>query len=98
MAPLHTNVKVTFRQIALVHTARLSQVGIKNPEGVAIPSVRNDAAFLYTLVGVTSGASTFGACMAASCVVSSCGVCKADAMAVLLQFWRCSEANCLEIG
>ena len=35
------------------------QVGIKNPAGVAIPSVRNDAAFLYTLVGVTSGWQAF---------------------------------------
>jgi hypothetical protein len=44
--------------------ACLSQVGVKNPEGVAIPSVRNDAAFLYTLVGVTSGAITSGVWLA----------------------------------
>jgi hypothetical protein len=38
----------------------LKQVGIKNPESVAIPSVRNDAAFLYTLVGVTSVLAVLG--------------------------------------
>lgn len=87
------NVKITIRQIVSVHTARRSQVGIKNPEGVAIPSVRNDAAFLYTLVGVTSGAITSGAWRRVVFVMSSCGICKADGMANLPQFWRCSEAS-----
>lgn len=36
------------------------QVGIKNPEAVATPSVRDDAAFLYTLVGVTSVLAVLG--------------------------------------
>ena len=36
------------------------QVGIKAPNQVAIPSVRNDAAFLYTLVGVTSVLAVLG--------------------------------------
>jgi len=35
-------------------------VGIKKPEGVAVPSVRNDAAFLYTTVGVTSVVAVAG--------------------------------------
>lgn len=35
-------------------------MGIKDPEKVAIPSVRNDAAFLYTLVGVTSVLAVLG--------------------------------------
>ncbi len=30
------------------------QVGIKNPGGIATPSVRNDAAFLFAVVGSTS--------------------------------------------
>lgn len=32
----------------------LSQIGLKNPESLAIPSVRNDAAFLIAVVGTTS--------------------------------------------
>ncbi|XVF61756.1 hypothetical protein PTKIN_Ptkin08bG0156100 [Pterospermum kingtungense] len=31
----------------------LTQLGIKNAENLAIPSVRNDAAFLFTVVGTT---------------------------------------------
>ena len=37
-----------------------AQVGIKKPEMVAIPSVRNDAAFLFTTVGVTSVVAVAG--------------------------------------
>lgn len=36
------------------------QVGIRNPAAVATPSVRDDAAFLYTLVGVTSVLAVLG--------------------------------------
>lgn len=32
----------------------LAQVGIKDPEAIAKPSVRNDAAFLFSVVGSTS--------------------------------------------
>ncbi|EAZ32146.1 hypothetical protein OsJ_16343 [Oryza sativa Japonica Group] len=32
---------------------KLTTLGIKNPENLAIPSVRNDAAFLFTVVGST---------------------------------------------
>ena len=32
----------------------LKQTGIKGPETIGTPSVRNDAAFLFTTVGVTS--------------------------------------------
>ena len=35
-------------------------MGIKKPEMVAIPSVRNDAAFLFTTVGVTSVVAVAG--------------------------------------
>lgn len=37
-----------------VFIGELSRVGIKKPDLIGKPSVRNDAAFLYTLVGVTS--------------------------------------------
>lgn len=37
-----------------VFIGELSRVGIKKPNLIGTPSVRNDAAFLYTLVGVTS--------------------------------------------
>ena len=37
-----------------VFIGELSRVGIKKPELIGKPSVRNDAAFLVTLVGVTS--------------------------------------------
>ena len=37
-----------------VFIGELSRVGIKKPELIGNPSIRNDAAFLYTLVGVTS--------------------------------------------
>ncbi|KAK8305262.1 hypothetical protein V6Z11_D03G049600 [Gossypium hirsutum] len=38
-----------------VHTSlrELTSLGIKNAENLAIPSVRNDAAFLFTVVGTT---------------------------------------------
>eukprot|EP00252_Welwitschia_mirabilis_P010310 TRINITY_DN23504_c0_g1_i1.p1 TRINITY_DN23504_c0_g1~~TRINITY_DN23504_c0_g1_i1.p1 ORF type:complete len:278 (+),score=53.75 TRINITY_DN23504_c0_g1_i1:364-1197(+) len=45
--------------ILLYHAAQqtflreLSSLGIKNPENLAIPSVRNDAAFLFSVVGST---------------------------------------------
>jgi len=29
----------------------LKQMGIKNPDMIAVPSTRNDAAFLFTVVG-----------------------------------------------
>lgn len=32
----------------------LKRVGVKSPEAVGTPSTRNDAAFLFTVVGVTS--------------------------------------------
>lgn len=34
-----------------VFVGELRQMGIKNPDKVAVASVRNDAAFLYTTVG-----------------------------------------------
>lgn len=37
-----------------VFIGELSRVGIKKPDLIGKPSVRNDAAFLTTLVGVTS--------------------------------------------
>ncbi len=37
-----------------VFIGELSRVGIKKPDLIGKPSVRNDAAFLVTLVGVTS--------------------------------------------
>lgn len=37
-----------------VFIGELSKAGIKKPDLIGKPSVRNDAAFLYTLVGVTS--------------------------------------------
>lgn len=37
-----------------VFIGELKRVGIKNPDLIGKPSVRNDAAFLITLVGVTS--------------------------------------------
>jgi len=37
-----------------IFLGELSRVGIKDPERLAVPSVRNDAAFLFTTVGVTS--------------------------------------------
>mmetsp|Transcript_12439 Transcript_12439/g.37406 ORF Transcript_12439/g.37406 Transcript_12439/m.37406 type:complete len:338 (-) Transcript_12439:3-1016(-) len=48
---------VTRRNVFL---GELKKVGIKNPEAVATPSVRDDAAFLYTLVGVTSVLAVLG--------------------------------------
>nr|DAD40190.1 TPA_asm: hypothetical protein HUJ06_014513 [Nelumbo nucifera] len=40
---------------SLIHTSlrELTTLGIKNAENLAIPSVRNDAAFLFTVVGTT---------------------------------------------
>lgn len=37
-----------------VFLGELSRVGIRKSDLIGKPSVRNDAAFLYTLVGVTS--------------------------------------------
>ncbi|KAF8066189.1 ACS8 [Scenedesmus sp. PABB004] len=37
-----------------VFMGELKQMGIKSPDTIATPSVRNDAAFLYTTVGVVS--------------------------------------------
>lgn len=37
-----------------VFLGELSKVGIRKSDTIGKPSVRNDAAFLYTLVGVTS--------------------------------------------
>lgn len=37
-----------------VMVGELRQVGIKTPDKIAIPSIRNDAAFLVTVVGTTS--------------------------------------------
>ncbi|GFR49334.1 hypothetical protein Agub_g11362 [Astrephomene gubernaculifera] len=37
-----------------VMLGELRQLGIKNPDKIAVPSVRNDAAFLFSVVGSTS--------------------------------------------
>ncbi|XP_039123961.1 uncharacterized protein LOC120260534 isoform X4 [Dioscorea cayenensis subsp. rotundata] len=52
-------IRVKYWQILLkqqLHTSlrELTTIGIKNAENLAIPSVRNDAAFLFTVVGTTS--------------------------------------------
>eukprot|EP00878_Enallax_costatus_P027019 GHUV01029045.1.p2 GENE.GHUV01029045.1~~GHUV01029045.1.p2 ORF type:complete len:121 (-),score=38.77 GHUV01029045.1:453-815(-) len=43
-----------------VFMGELRQMGIKNPDQIAVPSVRNDAAFLWTTVGAFNKA-TIGA-------------------------------------
>ena len=56
------------------------QVGIKDPEKVAIPSVRNDAAFLYTLVGVTSVLAVLGGQLPGDWVRTLCSACATRAL------------------
>lgn len=53
------------------------QVGIKDPEKVAIPAVRNEAALLYSLVGVTSVLAVLGGQLPGDWVRTSC--CSYDA-------------------
>ncbi|KAL5992215.1 hypothetical protein ACLOJK_013130 [Asimina triloba] len=45
--------KETLDQLSQTSLRELTTLGIKNAENLAIPSVRNDAAFLFTVVGTT---------------------------------------------
>ena len=53
-----------------VFVNEIKRLGIKDPESIAKPSVRNDAAFLFTTVGVTSVVAVAGGFLPVSYILS----------------------------
>lgn len=52
-----TEVRIRTHSFLLPFAGELRMVGISNPEKIATISVRNDAAFLFAVVGTTSVAA-----------------------------------------
>lgn len=71
-----------------VFIGELSRVGIKKPDLIGKPSVRNDAAFLITLVGVTSVIAVVAGFLPGdwvSCLTSHCCSTVTQHISLLLQ-------------
>jgi hypothetical protein len=83
LSPCHTTHTHTHTHTR-THTHAHTQVGIKRPEGIAIPSVRNDAAFIATVFVVFSFTAILAGnvlpgdwcvCMCVRVCVCVCGAC-----------------------